>query len=250
MRKNPIVVGKRGRRATSSMGGMPLESSDHYVIEAQKDGKVYGTAHVLLDDEGVAGLELLEVSPELRGQASVIVPLIRRAFTLAKELGAEQLMAEACHRRIYEVLLRFKPDYIKTNKAYMDKAGYKTWQRDNGINVLLEDLPKADKVHVYACASDARETAEYGTPEDRAVIKKGGFFTDSRSLYMWTKTMAEDNKVGVVKIANIGLDDGEYVQLKNDVDPKEFGKHLMETSPLDANMNLEKVPMLKMWWFL
>ena len=268
MKRNPITVRSKGKMVTSRMGPMVLEETDHFIIEAVYDGEVWGWADVLMDDEGNARFELLSVKPEQRNKRPVILPLIRKVFEFAKEQKAGQVYAEACHQKIYNLLIRFRqPDWIRPNaplisevmEGPMRSEEKYYWNRGGKIIVPLENLPPADKLHEFACRSDAHEcdgSNYYSGPK----IKKGEFFTDGFKVYQWTKTLEEDGKTASTVVLNVehgydykgpGGTMRRYYVPYHEISPKELGAVLPTKSPLDdPNVRTDRLPMLKMGWFL
>ena len=275
--KNPITVRKKGKLATARMGGMVLEEADHVVIEAVYDGEVWGWADVLMDEEGDARFELLSVKPEQRNKKPVILPLVRKVFEFAKEQKAGQVYAEACHQKIYNFLLRFRtPDWVRPNsplinqlfdhppkfknrEGKIDPSDDFNWMKGGKIIVPLEDLPPANQIQDFPCRGDAHES-DGSSYYDGPKIKKGDFFTDGFKIYQWTKLHAEDGKTASTLVMNVQYrydyngPGGKYRPFYvawEELQPRDLGMVLPKETPLDdPNVRTDRLPMLKMGWFL
>jgi hypothetical protein len=269
-RRNPLVVREKGKLATQMLGGMAIESAEHLVIEAVHDGEVCGVVDLLLDEEGDARLELISVPPNKRNQRSVILPLLRKAFEVAKAQKCGQLYTEACHRKIYDLAIRFRmPDWVSPNgplisKLFADHGSVDPsdeyfWKRGGKISVPMEDLPPAAKLKEFPCRGDAHEcdgSKYYTGPK----IKNGDFFTDGFKIYQWTKTKEEDGKTSSTLVMNVqyrydykGPNESyrPFYIAWTELQPKEMGKVLPDVSPLDdPDVRTDRLPMMKMGWFL
>ena len=264
MRRNPVVVTKRDRRATGTTFGIPNDDVVYYTITAtDAAGRMVVMLHLYDYEDGYASIELLETPPDRRNLGNYLLPVMRKAFAFAKdELGVGILTTEACHRGIYNFAVRFRaPDWVRPNgvmvhtlsSGVLDAIHYTR----GGIMVPIEKLPSPETLwnHSVACMSDARDQRNsivegISKPDPAHGYAPGEYFSCGDDIYWWDEHFKDHRVLGVRFDVDYKTNTASYVVFK-EVEPKTLGKFLPDTMPLDVEgVDAAKLPMLRIAWFL
>lgn len=259
-RRNPIEVYAKGKTTTSWKGGIPLDDAQHYEIHAKQNGQLRGKLDLFYDEaEQQASIELIEVVPSERNKGNAVLALLRAAFELAKKIGAESMHADATWYGIYRIAVRVKKPFSARANTILRRIAEKnhvdsTWYGDI-LTVPLSHVPESALRHTYSDAETARMAPLY---ETGPAVQPGVFFNTGMDVFKRISASAEDDRLNKIKkVHNIAIEWGrkgapDYLVDRGEGSTLEdLGKLLPKKSGLDSKkVNLDKLPMLSLWWKL